>query len=108
MNETVTKTDGHYQAGLPWRNRLPSIQNNRGFTESRLCSLKRGLLKGEELHGKYNATMNEYLSKGHAVNIPPRELSVEGTSCIIQLSTPGEQTRFVLFLIVPPNTWVRH
>ena len=41
MNETVTKTDGHYQVRLPWRNRPPSIPNNRGFTESRLCSLKR-------------------------------------------------------------------
>ena len=78
MNETVAKTDGHYQVGLPWRNRPPSIPNNRGLAESRLCSLKRRLLKDEELHRKYNTTMDEYLSKGHAVKIPPRELSVEG------------------------------
>ena len=80
MNETVTKTDGHYQVGLPWRNRPPSIPNNRGFAESRLCSLKRRLLKDEELHRKYNTTMDGNLCKGHAVKIPPRELSVEGTN----------------------------
>ncbi|XP_068689567.1 uncharacterized protein, partial [Montipora foliosa] len=78
MNETVTKTDGHYQVRLPWRNRPPSIPNNRSFAESRLCSLKRRLVKDEELHRKYNTTMDENLSKGHAVKIPPRELSVEG------------------------------
>ncbi|XP_068738912.1 uncharacterized protein [Montipora capricornis] len=78
MNETVTKTDGHYQVGLPWRNRPPSIPNNRSFAESRLCSLKRRLLKDEELHRKYNTTMDGNLCKGHAVKIPPRELSVKG------------------------------
>ena len=71
MNETLTKTDGYYRVGLPWRNRLPLILNNHGFTESRLCSLKRRLLKDEELHRKYNTTIDEYLSKGLAVKIPP-------------------------------------
>ena len=78
MNETVRKIDGHYQVGLPWRKRSPSVPNNRGFAESRLRSLKRRLLKGKNLYRKYSATMNKYLSNGHAVKIPPCELSVEG------------------------------
>ena len=59
MNETVRKIDGHYQVGLPWRKRSPSIPNNRVFAESRLRSLKRRLLKDENLYRKYSATMND-------------------------------------------------
>ena len=78
MNETVRKTDGHYRVGLPWRNRSPSIANNRGLAESRLCLLKRRFLKDEEIYRTYKATMKEYFSKGYAVKIQPCELSVEG------------------------------
>ena len=78
MNETVRKIDGHYQVGLPWRKRSPSVPINRVFAESRLRLLKRRLLMDENLYRKYSATMNEYLSNGHAVKIAPRELSVEG------------------------------
>ena len=76
MNETVRKTDGYYQVGLPWRNRSPSVPNNRVFAESRLRSLKRRLLKDKNHYRKYSATMNKYSSNGHAVKIPPCELSV--------------------------------
>ena len=78
MNETVILTGGHYQVGLPWKRRPPSIPNNRSLAESRLPLLKRRLLRDENLHTKYNATMNEYLAKGHAVKISPDELPTDG------------------------------
>ena len=78
MNETVILTGGHYQVGLPWKRRPPSIPNNRSLAESRLRLLKRRLLRDENLHTKYNATMNEYLAKRHAVKISPDELPTDG------------------------------
>ena len=78
MKEMVTMTKGHYQVGLPLRHRSSSIPNNRSLAESRLRLLRRRLLRDENLHAKYNATMNEYLTKGHAVKIPPDELPTDG------------------------------
>ena len=65
---------GHYQIGLPWKRRPPLISNNRSLAESRLDQLKRRLLKNEDLPAKYNTTMNEYLSKGHAAKLTSGEL----------------------------------
>lgn len=63
---------------LPWRQSSPLIPNNRSLAESRLRLLRRRLLRDDNLHTKYNATMNEYLTKGYAVKIPPDELANDG------------------------------
>ena len=74
MKETVTLVKGHYQIGLPWKRRPPLISDNRSLAESRLDQLKRRLLKSEDLRAKYNTTVNEYLSKGHAAKLNSDEL----------------------------------
>ena len=48
--------------------------DNRSLAESRLDQLKRRLLKCEDLRTKYNTTVNEYLSKGHAAKLNSDEL----------------------------------
>lgn len=74
MKETVTFVKSRYQIGLPWKRRPPLISSNRSLAESRLDQLKRRLLKNEDLLVKYNTTMNEYLSKGHAAKLTSGEL----------------------------------
>ena len=44
------------------------------MAESRLDQLKRRLLKSEDLRAKYNTTMNESLSKGHAAKLNSDDL----------------------------------
>lgn len=66
MEETVTKVDGHYQVGLPWRHPCPCLPDNRPLAESRLQSLKKRFQRDATLYEKYKKTIDVYLTKGYA------------------------------------------
>ncbi|XP_071834278.1 uncharacterized protein [Apostichopus japonicus] len=76
MEDSVVLKDGHYQMRLPWRHYPPSLPNNRTMVESRLGSLRKRLLKDEDLHQRYKAVMEDYLRKGYA-----RKVDVSGDVC---------------------------
>jgi len=77
MKQSVKLEDGHYQIALPWKRYPPFLPYNRFMAECRLQTLKNGLLLDSELLENYKATMEQYLSKGHARRVPLNEINVQ-------------------------------
>jgi hypothetical protein len=61
MGATLTMIDGHYQVALPWRYNPPYLPNNKIVALRRTFLLKKRLMKNENLHIKYQETMNNYV-----------------------------------------------
>ncbi|KAK3729175.1 hypothetical protein QZH41_000580 [Actinostola sp. cb2023] len=77
MNKSVKLVDNHYQIGLPWKQDIPYLPNNRCLAEQRLKSLKKIFLRDEELFDKYKSTVLDYIGKGHARRVPEQEVNVQ-------------------------------
>ena len=77
MEQSVKLEDGHYQIALPWRQYPPFLPYNRFMAERRLQALKNRLLQDGELLENYKATMEQYLSMGHARRVPLDEISTQ-------------------------------
>ena len=77
MEGSVKLKDGHYEVGLPWRQEFPYLPNNRSLAEQRLKMLKRRFVADNELFLKYRDTVQDYISKGHATEVPEEEIKVE-------------------------------
>ena len=72
MEQSVKLEDGHYQVALPWRQLY-----NRSMAERRLQMLKNRLQQDSELCQNYKATMEQYLTMGHARRVPLNEVRVQ-------------------------------
>ena len=77
MEQSVKLEDGHYQIALPWRQYPPFLPFNRFMAERRLQSLKNRFLLDGELLENYKATMEQYLTMGHARRVPFDEINVQ-------------------------------
>ena len=77
MEQSVKLEDGHYQIALSWRQYPPFLPFNRFMAERRLQSLKNRLLLDGELLENYKATMEQYLTIGHARRVPFDEINVQ-------------------------------
>ena len=66
MDERCTRSDGHYQQPLPFRNSEVDLPNNRWSVERRLQCLKKKLQKEENFHTDYIAFMYNLFNKGYA------------------------------------------
>ena len=74
LETSAKKVGGHYQLPLPWKPRPPCLPNNRFVAEKRLRHLKGRLQNDRELFAKYKATIEDYLCKGYAREVPGEEL----------------------------------
>ena len=70
METSVTFENGHYQLGLPWRDENTCLPNNMALAHARLQQLMRKLLCDSLLHQKYAETVNDYIAKGYAREVP--------------------------------------
>ena len=66
MNEETVKIGRHYQTPLPFRNKKVHFPNNRRLDESRLVSIKRGMLREKQFAMYYKGFMDKLLIKGNA------------------------------------------
>nr|CAB3263161.1 uncharacterized protein LOC104265735 [Phallusia mammillata] len=79
MQKNVKMVEGHYELPLPWRESSACLPDNKPMAERRLTYLKRRLEKDHSLKEKYVSTMQSYLEKGYAREIPREEIeSVDG------------------------------
>ena len=70
LEKSLKWVDGHFQVALPWRNDPPYLPNNRLMAERRATLLRKRLARNQGLLEKYNATMSDYIEKGHAERVP--------------------------------------
>ena len=76
MEGSVKIVNGHYQLGLPWRQKSVRLPNNREFAMTRLNHLKKRFQRDLHLFEKYKETIDCYVSSGFARQVPHEELEV--------------------------------
>ena len=101
MDDACTKSDGHYQLPLSFRNSKVDLPNNRWLAERRLQCLKEKLQKDEKFPTDYIAFMCNLFSKGYATE----STGIQASSSwyifpIIVYTTLTNQTRYRWYLTV--------
>lgn len=70
MESTITHKNGHYKLGLPWRDKDASLLNNLPLAHARLQNIRKKLSSDPKLHKMYKETVNDYIEKGYATEVP--------------------------------------
>jgi hypothetical protein len=71
------RKNGHYEMPLPFREKLPTLPNNKPQALRRLERLKTRLERDERYRQHYNTFMKELIDKGYAERVPDNECSEE-------------------------------
>ena len=66
--------DGHYELPIPFRQRPPALPYNRQMAEERLRSLKRRLLRDDQLRASYVTYMEDLEKDGYCERVPSEEV----------------------------------
>ena len=78
IEDSVQKVAGHYQEALPWRHTPPFLPSNRVVAEQRLYLLKKKFLREPEFSASYKASINDYIKKVYARQVPEGQLHSNG------------------------------
>ena len=70
MERSVKLVNGHFQLPLLWRDKQTVLPDNRAVAQSRLESLKRRLIRDDQLHQLYAKTMQNYIDHNYAEPVP--------------------------------------
>ena len=73
LENTVQFSDNHYSVGLLWKENKPTLPYNKSLALSRFHSLEKKFRQHPKFFKKYKNTVNDYISKGHAVKLSPEE-----------------------------------
>jgi len=74
-NSICKNAQGNWEMPLPFCSHNQSMPNNRGYALKRLNSLLQTLKRKPKMGKDYFDFMAKVLDKGHAVLIPPEEIS---------------------------------
>ena len=66
FERSIQLEEGHYTLDVPFRTRPPALPHNRDVAETRLLSLKRRLLRNDDLRETYCREMQSIIDKGYA------------------------------------------
>lgn len=67
--------EGRYSLKLPFKKKDLLLPNNFTIARQRMQGLKRKFLNNSDLHQEYTEYMNKIISKGHAEQVTPQQLS---------------------------------
>ena len=70
MERSVKLVNGHFQLPLLWRDKQTVLPDYRAVAQSRLESLKRRLIRDDQLHQLYAKAMQNYIDHGYAEPVP--------------------------------------
>lgn len=66
FERSIQLEEGHYTLDVPFRTRPPALPHYRDVAETRLLSLKRRLLRNDDLRETYCREMQSIIDKGYA------------------------------------------
>ncbi|KAK3726367.1 hypothetical protein QZH41_006069 [Actinostola sp. cb2023] len=76
LENTVKHLGDRYEVGMLWRDQDVEFPDNRVMAEKRLKSTERRLKRDETLAVKYCAIIDDYVNKGYAKKLSPKEASM--------------------------------
>jgi len=74
LDNTCSKSEGHYQVGLLWRENNPTLPESYNNAMKRLNCLKAKINREPEFFGKIEMQINNLLEKGYASELSSAEL----------------------------------
>ena len=96
LRDTAKIKNGRFQVGLPWRSDVVKMPYNRDAAVKSLESQRSRFKKDPELFTKYNAKINEYLSRGYAQVVPAELLPPsDRTFYLVHFHTKQQKMRIV-------------
>ncbi|XDV52444.1 hypothetical protein PO909_021172 [Leuciscus waleckii] len=75
VSQSAKLIEGHYNIGLPLRNTVFKMPNNRKVAEQRALNLKKKFIKNPQFHAEYSAFVEDWIVKDYAVKVPNEEIS---------------------------------
>ncbi|XDV20313.1 hypothetical protein PO909_025662 [Leuciscus waleckii] len=75
VSQSAKLIEGHYSIGLPLRNTVLKMPNNRKVAEQRALNLKKKFIKNPQFHAEYSAFVEDWIVKDYAVKVPNDEIS---------------------------------
>ncbi len=75
MAQSTTKTKGHYELPLPFRDDDVKFPDNQVLAEYRLAHLKRKFIRQPDFKDEYTAAMTKTIEEGYAVEVPEAEVN---------------------------------
>ena len=89
--ESIIKTEGHYQMAIPFKNRPPIMTNNRAVAVRRLQVLGRKLHKDNVLFHRYCSCMQDLLNKGYSEENTNKSSYVQRQPNVVFTTSPCHQ-----------------
>jgi len=78
-NESAKYVDGRYEFDIPFKYFPPNLPDNESLARQRLESLRRRLVRNDNLKEKYCSGMNELLKNGYSELVPADEIEATNT-----------------------------
>jgi hypothetical protein len=76
IERSAVIVDRHYEIGMLWKDETPQLPNSRDVAFKRFKYLKNRLKRHNELHQKYQIKIEEYVQKGYASKLQPKETNI--------------------------------
>ena len=77
-SSTIEHNNGHYEIGLPLKDRNMKMPNNRARAEERAVRLRQKLKKNPAFHEEYKDFMEDMINNDYAEEVPSEDTSPEG------------------------------
>ena len=77
-SSTIEHNNGHYEIGLPLKDRNMKMPNNRARAEERAVRLRQKLKKNPAFHEEYKDFMEDMINNDYAEEVPSEDTSSEG------------------------------
>ena len=75
---TIEHNNGHYEIGLPLKDRNMKMPNNRARAEERAVRLRQKLKKNPAFHEEYKDFMEDMINNDYAEEVPSEDTSPQG------------------------------
>ena len=69
LEQTTTKKQAKYEAGIPWKDDNPSLPNNHALAIARMIYMEQKFKRDGKFHEMYTATINDYIKHGHEIKV---------------------------------------
>ena len=75
--ESMRRVGDRYEVGIPWKEEVPNLPDNRELARSRLEGLERSLCRRPRIAERYKMAMTANIEKGYIRKVDPVELGAE-------------------------------
>ena len=69
LEQTTTKKQAKYEAGIPWKDDNPSLPNKHALAIARMIYMEQKFKRDLKFHEMYTATIKDHIKHGHEIKV---------------------------------------